>query len=61
MPNPLPDQIKLYIDIIDFQLIRINFDDDKNCIHNDQIGLMMIKENFCSMNDEFIWLKYKII
>ena len=41
--NPLPDQIKLSIDIIDFQLVHIRFHEDKNRIRNDQLELLIVK------------------
>ena len=42
-PNPLPNEIKMIIDIIRFQSANIKFHEEKNRIHNDQIGLSIIK------------------
>ena len=40
---PPRSQIKRIIDIIHFQFAHIKYHDDKNLIHNDQIGLLMVK------------------
>ena len=50
---PLPNQIKIIIDIIKFQSAHIKFPDDNNRIHNDQIGFIQSNHNSIRYTDVY--------